>query len=940
MTIAKPNIKRTLRTIFPTIFRLLALKEITLRKVVNFSDKQKKLVYKLKYAFFTCFILFITFQGFGQELPIYVQDSIPVPEIYDIEPIDSIQVDTAQARMDTTIVVQPQGDIKTTIKYSARDSIVTSFTGNIVQLYGDAQITYGDIQLNAAEIEINWETNLLTANSITDSLGKKEGVPVFKQGADTYETQTITYNLKTRKALISGIVTQKDEGYIHGERVKKNERDELFVSAAKYTTCNLEHPHFYISAKKLKMIPDDKIVSGPFNLVINDIPTPLLFPFGIFPSPRKSASGVVIPTYGEENQRGFFLRDGGYYFDISEYINLTVLGEIYTKGGRGFRVMSDYRKRYAYNGSLNFHYNKRLSGREGDDSESNDFRIQWSHSPQSRKNSRFSASVNAASSTYNNNNILPGDGNINTTMSSSINYSQTFPNSPFSLSMSARHNQNLRTGEVNVLFPELSFNVNRQYPFQNVGRKQGWLQKISVGYSLNGKNELTNKGGRTPGFRVANPRTDTDTIKFNLDNLPLMFRQGQNGFRHNIPISTSTKLLRFFTLSPSLNFNQLFYFKELDYTFVESMNAIRIDTVNKFSTAYTYDVSAAISTRMYGTFFFKGGNVQAIRHVVTPSISFGYSPNFGDPKYGYYQEVRTDANDPTKTRMLSRHEGFAYGSPALGERASMSFSLNNNIEMKVRDKQAADTAKQQFKKVPLLENLSLSSGYNFLADSFKLSNISMRARTRLFNNKLDVSVGGTLDPYIYRIDSMNTAGRVIRQRRVDEFAWNTGRGFGQFTNASLALSTNFNPAARDKQNERVNTATQEATTPEEEEHLAYIAANPDLYVEWDVPWSLRVSYNLSYSKRGFMESNITQSLQFSGDVSLTEKWKIGFSSGYDFVRHDLTQTNLNIHRDLHCWEMRVTWIPFGRFQSYSLNINVKASILQDLKLSRRRNFVY
>lgn len=872
-------------------------------------------------------------------MPIHIQDSIAIPEFNGIMEGDTVLADTSRIEADTTLMEQPVGDIKTTIKYSAKDSIVTNLNSHIVQLYGDAQIIYGDIQLNAAEIEINWETNILTANSVTDSTGKKIGVPVFKEGSENYETQTIAYNLKSRKALISGIVTQKDEGYIHGERVKKNAKDELFISAAKYTTCNLEHPHFYISAKKLKLIPDDKIVAGPFNLVVNDIPTPLGFPFGIFPSPRKRASGVIIPTYGEENQRGFFLRDGGYYFDISDYINLTVLGEMYTKGGRGFRVMSDYRKRYAYNGSLNFHYNKRLSGREGDDSESNDFRIQWSHTPQSRKNSRFSASVNAASSTYNNNNILPGDGNINTTMSSSVNFSQTFPNSPFNLSMSARHNQNLRTGEVNLLFPELSFNVNRQYPFQNVGKKQGWLQKISLGYSLNGKNEISNKAGRTPGFRMANPVTDNDTIKFNMDNMGLMFRRGQNGFKHNIPISTSARFLKHFTLSPSFNFNQLFYFKELDYTFVESMNAIRIDTTNKFSTAYTYDVSASVSTKMYGTYFFKDKNIQAIRHMMSPSISFGYSPDFGDPKHGYYQEVRTDASDPTKTRLLSRYEGFAYGSPALGERASMSFSLNNNIEMKVRDKEAADTAKQQFKKVPLLENLSFSSGYNFLADSFKLSTISMRARTRLFNNKVDINISGNLDPYIYRIDSINDAGKVIRQRRVDEYAWNTGRGMGQFTNASLSLSTNFNPAAKNKQNERLDAAAANATA-EEEDAIAYIAANPDLYVEWDVPWSLRASYTLSYTKRGFLESSIIQSVQFSGDVSMTEKWKIGFSSAYDLMKHELTQTNLNIHRDLHCWEMRVTWIPFGRFQSYSLNINVKASILQDLKLSRRRNFTY
>src|SRR5690606_11984303 len=285
-----------------------------------------------------------------------------------------------------------------------------------------------------------------------------------------------------------------------------------------------------------------------------------------------------------------------------------------------------------------------------------------------------------------------------------------------------------------------------------------------------------------------------------------------------------------FTLSPSVNFNQLIYFKELSYEFDEAQNNIRIDTLNKFSQAYTYDASASLSTRLYGLYHINSKNIQTLRHVITPNVSFGYSPDFGDPKYGYYSEVRTDRDDPTRTRFLSRYEGFAYGSPSLGERASMSFSLNNNIEMKVRDKEASDTAKQQFKKVPLLENISMSSGYNFLADSFKLSTISMRTRTKLFKNKLDISLSGVLDPYIYRITRIDENGNMVQQRRIDEFAWNTGNGIGQFTSANLALSTNFNPAAKEKENEKESEARASGTADEDE--LAYIAANPDLYVEW------------------------------------------------------------------------------------------------------------
>lgn len=917
--------------IFFKIFRLLDLKAITLRKIVNFSVKLKKLLYNLKYAFLLLLIVFFIVEAKGQSLG---DDSTSVLQTV---PSDTIP-DSVSAPSDSIALQQPQGDIKSTIKYSAKDSIVTEVADQLVYLYGDAKIIYGEIELEAEEIKINWENNTLTARGGVDTTGKKIGTPVFKDGPETYVTEEIRYNLESGKAVISGVVTEKNQGYIHGERVKKNAEDELFISEAKYTTCNLEDPHFHISANKLKMIPKDKIVSGPFNLVINDIPTPLGFPFAIFPSPKTRASGIIVPTYGEENQRGFFLRDGGYYFALNDYINLTLLGEIYSKGGKGFKIGSNYRKRYVYNGNVNFHYNQRVTGLPGEEDKSEDFRLQWSHTPQSRGNSRFSASVNAATSSYNNNNSLTFEENINATLNSSVSYSQVFQNTPFNLSMSARHNQNLRTGIVNVTLPEFSLNMNRIYPlnFENVlSSGQSVFEKINLNYSLQGRNIITNSPLRRPGFDIANEGgVNQDTLEFNFDNLDRLFERGEFGFRHRIPVSTSFKALKYLTLSPNFNFDQLFYLKELDYSYDPVKQAVQVDTVKGLSTAYTYSFGAGLSTNIYGTYFFKGEKIQAIRHMITPTLSFSYSPDFSDPKYGYFEEIQIDSTG--RSRVLSRYEGFAYGAPSGGESRSMSFGVRNTLEMKVREKQDEDSdSAATYKKIKLLENFSFNSSYNFAAESFKLSPINMSARTTLFDGKLDVSASARLDPYSY-IAERDEAGELLRQTRVSSYAWNNGQGIGHLENASIRLNTSFNPEAREKEQAQLDAVEDSPNaTPED---IAYIAANPNQYVDWDVPWNLRLSYTWSYTKRGFEESNVTQSLSFSGDISITEKWKIDFTSGYDFQRKEIVDPRLNIYRDLHCWEMRLSWVPTGRFQSYSVNINVKASILQDLKLSRRRSF--
>ncbi len=840
---------------------------------------------------------------------------------------------------DTTKTEVPKGDIETTINYSARDSINFSVETKIVRLYGDAKIKYGAIELESDYIEIDYTKNTLSASGTTDSLGRKVGYPIFKNGNEVYETRDITYNFKTGRARISEVVTKQGEGYLHGAVVYKNANNELFSINNSYTTCNLQHPHFRIRAKKTKAIPNDKIVSGPANLEINDVPTPLWLPFGMFPSKNQASSGVIIPSYGEESRRGFFIRGGGYFFDVSDYFKATVTGDLYSKGGHGINYNSVYKKRYAYNGNLNFTYTQiKLSDLIEDESRQNDFRLTWSHNPESKGNSRFSANVNAATATYNQNNFIGVNGdpnnarfdNVTRQLSSNIAYSKTFGNSPFTLGLSARHNQDIQSREVDLLLPSMTLNMGNVYPFKSKsGSQTGWTDKLNLRYTMTGTNEVTNNLGRL------DPEATTDSIApFDLDNFGEFLKNSKKGFRHTIPISTSFKLLKHFTASPSVNYDEIWYFEKLVWGIdpENSRRAIVVDTLNGFNRISTYNFSTAVNTRLYGTYFFKKGNIQAIRHVMNPNVSFSYAPDFSAEKFDYFQRVVTEEGEEL---LQSRHQGFVYGGARAGENANIGFSLSNTLEMKVKSK---DDSVQQSKKVPLLNNLSISSGYNLLAEEFKLSNIGIRANTSLFNNKLSVNFTSTIDPYIYILDSIyfnNRDVRLVAQRRIDRFAWDSGQGLGQLSQANIALSTNLNPKARNKEN-TTNKRIEGSNLNEADKE--FLLNNPDTYVDFNIPWSLRVSYSLNYTKRGFEESNTTQTLRFSGDFSLTEKWKITYNSGYDFENKDFTQTRFGITRDLHCWQLDFNWTPFGTFQSYGFSIHVKSSMLQDLKIDRNRSF--
>jgi len=830
------------------------------------------------------------------------------------------------------------GDIETTIRYSAIDSIQMDVANQIVNLYGEAKITYGEIELTAAQIEINYSNNIISAKSMTDSLGNEIGKPVFKDGDVAYETDNMKYNFESKKALIDGVVTEQGEAVLQGTKVYKNQKDELFISQAKYTTCNMADPHFHIESSKLKVIPGKKVVSGPFHIKVNDIPTPIGFAFGMFPVPKQKVSGVIVPSYGEEKRRGFYLKNGGYYFAISDYIDLTLTGEIYSKGSWGLNAASSYSKRYSYNGRFNARYNNQTGLNEGDSSVTKDFWVTWSHSPQSKGTARFSASVNAGTSTYNQNNPSYQDltNTLNQDFNSSVSFSKTFKGTPFSMNASSRLQQNVNSGLVNLLLPELALNMSRIYPFKfGATTAKNWIQKISFSWNMNSTNRASNNRIGSPSFPVLGYEAENDTIvPVSVLGLEGLWKRAENGVRHQIPISTSMNIFKFITFSPSFNYSELWYFKELHYDWIDEAAAVKVDTVNKFSRAFNYSASGSFNTRLYGTLNFSSEKIQAIRHVMIPSFSMSFAPDFSDEKYGYYQEVQIDTLG--NTRRLSRYEGFVYGTPSSGQSATASFSISNNLEMKVKTKK--DTT-DKARKVVILDNLSFNTSYNFLADSFQLAPIRISARTKIFNKKLDISINSTLDPYLYQLDSIyytSKGDKRVVQRKRNIYAWDAGKGFGQLTQATLAIGMSLNPEARDKQNQQEEDLG--PLSAEEEMALEFIKNNPELYVDFKIPWNFRFSYNVNYRKRGHEDAEIIQALTFGGSITLTEKWNMQFNSGFDFQNLEFTQTNFNITRDLHCWQMNFSYVPFGRYQSYNLSINAKSSLLQDLKLNKQRSW--
>ena len=858
--------------------------------------------------------------------------------------------------------VKVSNDLAGPVTYTADDSIVFSPKTKIARLYGSADVSYTDINLKAEQIQINYETSIVDANGMPDSTGKLAGTPKFKQGDDDYQADNMRYNFKTRKGLIKQVITKQGDGYLHGQSVKRESETSLYVKNAEFTTCNLEHPHFYIKSYKMKMIPGQKLISGPFLLHVADVPTPLGFIFGFFPIPKFKSSGIIIPTYGESTDLGFFLRNGGFYFALSDYFDLKMLGEIYTLGGWGLTPQSTYRKRYKYDGNINLRYNSRSilapdgSGRRID-GYTKEFWVNWTHTPQARGNSRFSANVSAGTSQSQQLYNFSQNALFSASYTSSVAYSTSFPGTPFSLSVSARTNQNVRTKQFDADLPTVALTMNRIYPFKKRGvTKSNLITNLNVAYSLNSQYTLSNSRSTQSvslpyGVRNLTPQLQQDPtaaagtaiIPLSASTLPLLLKQGKTGIQHSVPIATTVRVLKYFNLTPAFQYRETWYASKLRYNYIEGRanksggqdTGITIDTVHGFNRFYDFNTSASLTTQIYGTFFIRKGNLEAIRHRLTPSIGFSYRPDFGTQAFGFFQRTQVNPiNKQARTLDLNPYTNFLYGGPSTGGRqGAITFSLTNVVEAKLR--KVSDSGKTTYTKKNLIENLTLGGSYNVIADSFNLSNINIGLNTRLFD-KINIATSAVLDPYAVRNIHVEGSGVNRNMVRQKGYALANGQGLGRITSASFSTGFNFNPASGKTKSPLPRRNLSEV----EERELSFIYANPNLFVDFNIPWTLNAQYNANYAylASGDKSYQFSHYIRTNGDIKLSPKWKFGFDAPFDFQTKKFSSTSLNIYRDLHCWEMRMNVVVSGTRPQYNFDINVKASILQDLKLSKRNSF--
>ncbi len=785
------------------------------------------------------------------------------------------------------------------IKYHSRDSIVFETEKKIIHLYGDAEVIYENIILKAGYIMLDMNSNLVVAASI-DSAGKKRNKPNLSEDDKETEADSIKYNFKTRKGWMYRVRTSEGEGYMYAMAGKKDSNDVYYIKDGKYTTCDADEPHYHIHVTKGKVIPDDKIITGPAYLVIGDIPTPLAVPFGFFPNKKGQKSGILIPAYGESPGLGFFLKDGGVYFGISDNFDIAIKGDIYSKGSYGVKTFSNYNKRYAFSGNFALGYsNFRSSYPEFPDfSNQSDFFVRWTHTQDPKKNPGvgFSANVNILSSNYYKLNSNNTNDYLSNTFQSSLAWRKSWRNSNLSTNFS--HSQNTLTKKVDLGLPRVAWAVNRQYP--TTWFKKGGLVKTrqidKIGFSL--QTDIEN--------RVS--VTDSNLFK------PSIVDSLRYAGRISMPWSWNLSFKNFpITFTPSWNPSAILYFETTEKTFNTITDQVETVTKKEVKPAFQHSLSMNASTKWYMMYSYKRGRVKAIRHVMSPVVGFSFKPDYSDPKYGYYgQYIVPTTSSPVS---YSIFQNGIYGSPAAGKSSALTFSLNNNLEMKLRAKEG-DTSGVE-KKVTLIESFGVSSSWNYAIKDLNLAPFAVYARTKLFNS-ININLLGVIDPY-----KITETGF-----RYDKFMWEDGK-IGRLTSASASAGTSWSGGKKK--------GTKTATKKVDEDQVKYVQQHPDYYVDFNVPWTMRIDYNLVYSKPIRTET-ITQSISLSGDLNLTEKWKVGVNSGYDFVGKEWTHTRVSIYRDLHCWEMQFNWVPFGFLKSYTIDIRVKASVLQDLKLSRKREW--
>ncbi|MBQ3710204.1 MAG: LPS-assembly protein LptD [Bacteroidales bacterium] len=874
--------------------------------------------------------------------------------------IDSLQItaDTLQVTNDTlkpkttgvkrVPLQQPTQNKKSTfetqVERTAVDSVVQDMKSKTIFYYGNAVVKYDDIKLEADYLEFDLNTNIVTAKGLPDSLGKIQGSPKFAQGETKFEAMEMSYNFETKKGIIHKVWTEESGGYIHGEKIKRMEDNTINIQSGGFTTCNLkDHPHFQFRFNKAKIIPDDMIVTGPVYVTIQDVPLPIGLPFAIFPNTKGQKSGIIVPTYGESANRGFYLENGGYYWAINEHYDFQLLGDIYTRGSWALKPTFRYNQRYKHNGSLALGFAVNKIGDEGaaDYDKSTDFKIKWTHKQDSKAHPRhnFSADVNIISSNFNKYNATTSNEYLSNTFKSSIAYQTNFGGKVY-LTLNASHSQNTLTKQVTVSLPEMTLTVNRFYPFQSLKNKTGgWkafnkqLSNLNMSYTMNAKNYVS--GIDTLLF----PHAWYENTSAWFNNLQ---KYTQNGIKHTVPVNLPIKLFKHFTWTNSATFNDYMYFSHIEKQWLPADSVMKTDTVRGFYNLVDFNLSSSLTTKIYGMAHFKKGPIRAVRHVFTPTIGITYRPDFSDPKWNVYNTY-VDANGEIQSYNMFMNA--LYGTPSQNKSGQITYNFGNTLDIKIPSRSDTITGTRN---VTLLEALNFSGNYDLTKDSLNFSYMSVSGRTTLFK-KLKVTYSSVWDPYV-----VDSAGRrinrfeVIENRRLfhkNSSAWNFSLSWS-FNQNDL---NNLFKKDKDKtdpvnfQDEILRRANgSEFVTSGE---LDDILGNPKSYIDWNTPWSLTLSYNLRRSTNmtysafmGIANNQVVQTLTVNGDISFSPKWKVSFSTGWDFTNHGLSYTSLNIYRDLHCWEMRFNWIPIGNYKSWNFTINVKAQALQDLKLTKKKDY--
>lgn len=886
----------------------------------------------LSYILLFCCFFFIEI-GFSQDIKSKEKTIVPLPKKDTIlkkklDTLPTIKRDSLLAKkIDTTTKdsLKPKEILDDIIVHVAKDYTIQNAKEKTVTLYNEANITYTDIDLKAGIIIIDYKKNTLFAKGIIDSTGYSQR-PVFKQGSQESEQDSLIYNFKSKRALIYGLKTQQGEMYTYGNKTKRVNDSTIYIRKIRFTTSDKENPDYYITTNKAKLVPGKKIIVGTSNLVLADVPTPLFLPFAYFPMSDRAVSGFLMPTFdtGSSN-RGIGLQNGGYYFAINDYVDLALTGDAYSNGSWGLRINSNYNKRYRFNGNFSLNFESIINGIRGFDdfSKASNFNLRWSHNQDQKAspNSRFTASVNLGSSQFfrqslNQFNVSQSQNN---TFNSSINYSKTFVGTPFNMAVTATHQQNTNTESITMTLPSLTLNMNRIYPFAGKdGVKKNPIQKLGFNYNMQGQ------------YLINTTDDEFFTSK--------MFETARSGVQHRTSTNTNIKAFKYFTLSPTANYEEVWQFDYIQKEYDATQNVVVTDTLRGFKSYREYNVGVSLSTNIYGTFNFKKGRLKALRHTFRPSISYSYRPDF---QANHIRQVQQSAN-PLDLQEYTIFDQGIYGGPSSGVSNSIGIALNNVLEAKVAPKDP--DSDEDDEKIMILNNLNFNTSYNIAADSLRWSNVSFNAGTRLFKDKLALNINGTLDPY--QVVEVN--GNAVRINKFNP-------GIFRLTNANITAnysisSSDFNKKDDGKKDENKNGngannppdtmgAEIDPTTRNGRRQNANIGGGTvetDLY-RAKIPWSVNLVYAANYTNNGLQPGSVgVHTLGFSGNIELSPKWKIGYSSGYDIKNGAFSFSRFNFTRDLDSWQFNFNWVPFGANSSYTFFIGVKSSTLADLKWDKNK----